>query len=323
VSSLTRDRAAPDALAMASPAEPRRKSLWRKMVRERWMYAFMLPGFVFFVVFAYVPLLGNVVAFQDYSPFLGFWGSPWVGWGNFSALVTDPDFLQALQNTLVLSLFQIVFAFPAPIALALLLNSLLSERVKRTVQSIVYLPHFISWVIVVSIWQEVLGGAGGIAGLLNRLGVESGGIMSNPDTFAILVTSQVIWKEIGWGTIIFFAAITTISTDMYESAACDGAGSLRQMWHVTLPALIPVTMLLLILRLGTVLSVGFEQLILQQAAVGPSAAEVVDTFAYVRGVLGGDWGLSAAAGLFKGAVGTLLVLGANRLAKRTGSEGLF
>lgn len=293
------------------------------MLRERWMYAFILPGLVFFVVFAYLPLAGNVVAFQNYSPFLGFRGSPWVGWSNFSALFDDPDFLTALRNTIVISLLQIAFAFPAPIILALLLNSLLSDRLKRLVQSIVYLPHFISWVIVVSIWQEVLGGAGAISALLDKVGAHSVNIMSDPDTFKILVTSQVIWKETGWGTIIFFAAITTISVELYESAASDGAGPFRQMWHVTLPALIPVTMLLLILRLGSVFSVGFEQLILQQQAVGPHAAQVIDTFAYYRGVLGGDWGLSAAAGLFKGVIGTLLVIGANKLAKRSGAEGLF
>jgi putative aldouronate transport system permease protein len=301
----------------------RQASLWRRMMRERWMYAFIVPGFLFFVVFAYLPLFGNVVAFQNYSPFLGFRGSPWVGFANFTALFSDPDFLTALRNTVVISLLQIVFAFPAPIALALLLNSLISERLKRLVQSIVYLPHFISWVIVVSIWQEVLGGAGGMATLLSKLGIHSVNIMSNPDTFKILVTSQVVWKETGWGTIIFFAAISAVAAELYESAACDGAGSFRQMWHVTLPAIVPVTMLLLILRLGSVFSVGFEQLILQQNAVGPHAAQVIDTFAYYRGVLGGDWGLSAAAGLFKGVIGTLLVIGANKLAKRSGAEGLF
>jgi putative aldouronate transport system permease protein len=321
MSIIAHKRAEPED-ARASPGSSK-TSAWRKIERERWMYVFIVPGFAFFVLFAYLPLLGNIVAFQDYSPFLGFRGSPWIGWGNFTALFTDPDFLQALNNTLVISLLQILVAFPAPIALALLLNSLLSERIKRTVQSVVYLPHFISWVIVVSIWQEVLGGASGFVDLMHELGINAAGFMSNPDTFKVLVTSQVVWKETGWGTIIFFAAITTVSPDLYESAACDGAGSLRRMWHITLPALVPVTMLLLILRLGSVLSVGFEQLILQQAAVGPSAAQVIDTFAYYRGVLGGDWGLSAAAGLFKGVVGTLLILGANRLAKRTNSEGLF
>ncbi|HEX3813477.1 MAG TPA: ABC transporter permease subunit [Mycobacteriales bacterium] len=297
--------------------------MWRRIRRERWMYAFILPGFVFFVVFSYVPLLGNVIAFQNYSPFLGFGGSPWVGLANFQALFNDPDFLTALRNTLVISVLQIVFAFPAPILLALLLNSLISDRVKRIVQSIVYLPHFISWVIVVSIWQEVLGGAGGVAELLSKLGMKSVNIMSDPHTFKLLVTSQVIWKETGWGTIIFFAAITAISAELYESAACDGANSFRRAWHVTLPGLLPVIMLLLILRLGSVLSVGFEQLLLQQPAVGSGAAGVIDTFVYYQGVLGGDWGLSTAAGLFKGVIGTLMVLGANRLAKRTGSEGLF
>lgn len=294
-----------------------------RMLRVRWMYAFIVPGFLFFVVFAYVPLLGNVVAFQDYSPFLGFSGSPWVGIANFQALLTDPELIDSLRNTLIISLLQIVFAFPAPIALALLLNSLLSERVKRVVQSIVYLPHFISWVIVISIWQEVLGGAGAVSQLAQLFGGDSVNVMSNPDTFQLLVTLQVIWKETGWGTIIFFAAITAIPQDLYESSACDGAGPLRRIWHVTLPGIVPVIMLLLILRLGSVLSVGFEQLILQQPAVGADAAQVLDTFVYYRGVLGGDWGISTAAGLLKGIVGTLLVLAANKLAKRSGAEGLF
>lgn len=305
------------------PTNRNRHSRWL-LARRHWrMYAFVLPGLIFFVVFAYVPMLGNVAAFQDYSPFLGFANSPWVGIENFQRLLADPDVGHAVINTLQLSLLQIIFAFPAPIALALLLNSLISTRVKRWLQSIVYLPHFISWVIVISIWQQILGGTGIVADLFAKVGLDHVNIMSNPETFQLLVTSQVIWKDSGWGTIIFFAALTTIPTELYESAAVDGAGAWRRIVHVTLPGLLPVILLLLILRLGDVLTVGFEQIYLQYNTVGAEAAEVLDTFVYFRGVVGSDWGFSTAVGLVKGVVGTLLVLGANSLSKRFGAEGLF
>jgi putative aldouronate transport system permease protein len=284
---------------------------------------FIVPGVLFFAVFAYLPLAGNVVAFQDYSAFRGVFDSQWVGLQNFANLLTDDEVLRALVNTLVISLLQIAFAFPAPIILALFLNSLLSERIKRAIQTVVYLPHFISWVIVIAIWQKILGGAGPIAEMFELIGLHGVNIMTNPETFKILVVSQVIWKDIGWGTIIFFAAISSIPTELYESAATDGAGSWRRMWHITLPGLVPVISLLLILTVGNVLTVGFEQLLLQQPAVGANAAQVLDTFVYYRGVAGGDWGLSAAAGLLKGVIATVLVIGANRIAKRLGTGGIF
>lgn len=288
-----------------------------------WMYAFVLPGLLFFVVFHYVPLLGNVIAFQDFSPYLGITQSRWVGLQNFADLFRDPEVVRAIVNTLIISFLQLAFAFPAPIALAIFLNSLLSERLKRWIQTVVYLPHFLSWVIVVALWQQVLGGAGSLAQGFELVGIESVNIMSDPSTFKLLVVAQVIWKDVGWGTIIFFAAISTISAELYESAAVDGAGPWRRIWHVTLPGLIPVTVMLLILQLGNVLTVGFEQLLLQQPAVGADAAQVIDTFVYFRGIAGGEWGISAAVGLIKGVIGTVLVLGANRLAKRLGTDGLF
>jgi putative aldouronate transport system permease protein len=293
------------------------------MRREWQMYVFIVPGVLFFLVFAYLPLAGNVVAFQDYSPFRGVFDSAWVGLDNFRALLTDDELIRAVGNTLVIAGLQIVFSFPAPILLALLLNSLISERVKRSIQTIVYLPHFISWVIVISIWQKILGGTGITAQLFDLIGLHGVNLMTNPDTFKFLVVAQVIWKDVGWGTIIFFAAITAIPTELYESAATDGAGSWRRIWHITLPGLVPVISLLLILTVGNVLTVGFEQLLLQQPAVGANAAQVIDTFVYFRGVAGGDWGLSAAAGLIKGVIATVLVIGANKLAKRLGTGGIF
>lgn len=305
------------------PASPRRNGLRQRIWRERWAYTFIVPGALFFLVFAYVPMLGNVVAFQDFSPFRGIAGSPWVGLANFAAIFSDPQVLVALRNTLLIAVLQLIFAFPAPIALALLLDSLLSDRIKRMVQTVVYLPHFLSWVIVISVWQQVLGGGGLVANVLTDLGVEGFDAMTNPDTFKLLVVAQNIWKDCGWGTIIFFAALAGIPRELYEAAAMDGAKRWKRTWHVTLPGLLPVATLLLILNIGSILTVGFEQLLLQQPMVGADAAEVLDTFVYFRGVVGGEWGIATAAGLFKGVIGTILVLGANRVAKKLGGEGIF
>ncbi len=304
-------------------ARLRRSPLLRRLWRERWMYLFILPGFIYFVLFNYVPLLGNVVAFQNYSPFLGFLRSPFVGFANFQQLFTDPDVGVALRNTLEISVLQLIFYFPAPIALALLLNSMGSEFLKRLMQSIVYLPHFIGWVIVIALWQQVLGGDGFINQFLRDQGWGTLSIMDNPAFFKPLVVLQVIWKDIGWGTIIFLAAISKIDVSLYEASAIDGANRWRRLWHVTLPGIRSIIVLLFILRLGAVLSTGFEQMLLQRDAVGPNAAEVLDTFVYFQGILNGNWGLSTAVGLLKGIVGAVLVLTANKMAKKFGEEGVF
>jgi putative aldouronate transport system permease protein len=296
---------------------------WRRIVQERWMYLFIIPGALYFLVFAYLPLLGNVIAFKEYSPFLGIRESPWAGLDNFRHLFTDRDFHVALTNTLKIELLQLAFAFPAPLILALVLNSIISERTKRGMQSIVYLPHFLSWVIVIALWQQIFGGAGFLNQLLRSQGVDTLNIMNNPAFFKPLVVLQSIWKDMGWGTIIFLAALTKIDIALYEAAVVDGANGWRRLWHVTLPGIRAVIVLLLILRLGAALSVGFEQYFLQRGAVGPEAAEVLDTFTYFRGIQGGDWGFATAVGLVRGVVGTALVVTANWAAKRFGEEGIF
>lgn len=286
--------------------------------RRDWQLLVMvLPAVVLLLIFNYVPLLGYVTAFQDYSPFTGFIDSPFIGFDQFARLFSDPAFWDALINTLVITALQLIFFFPAPIILALLLNSLIRRRLRQAIQSIIYLPHFLSWVIVVALFQQIFGGDG----LLRNLMPVS--LMTDPGLFKVLLTSQVVWKETGWGTIIFLAALSSIGPELYEAAAADGAGRLRRLWHVTLPALRPVIILLLILRLGEALNVGFEQIILQRDAVGPHAAEVLDTFVYYNGVLAGDFGYGAAAGLFKGLVGLVLVLSANKLAHLLGEQGVY
>ncbi|GAB7190721.1 ABC transporter permease subunit [Kineococcus sp. NUM-3379] len=294
-----------------------------RLRRDRSLLLMCLPGVLLLVVFAYVPMLGNVIAFQDYSPFTGFRESPFVGWLNFQRVFADPAFWHAVQNTLTITAFQLVFFFPVPIALALLLNSVLSSRVRVLVQSVVYLPHFFSWVLVVAIFQQILGGAGLLNRLLRTAGFEPVDIVTNPDAFLFLVTAQAVWKDAGWGMIVFLAALAAIDPALYEAAAMDGANRWRRMWHITLPALKSVIVLLLILRLGDALTVGFEQLILQRDAVGQGVAEVLDTFVYYRGVRNGDWSYAAAAGLVKGLVSLGLVLAANKIAHLFGEQGVY
>jgi putative aldouronate transport system permease protein len=204
-----------------------------------------------------------------------------------------------------------------------MLNNMISTWARRFLQSVLYLPHFISWVIIISIFQQILGGDGLVNNFIRGVGGKPLDIMSNPDFFKPLVVLEVVWKDSGWGTIIFLAALTTIDLSLYEAAVIDGANRWRRLWHITLPGIRSTIILLLVLRLGTILNTGFEQIFLQRNAVGAQAAEVLDTFVYFRGVQAGDWGFSTAVGLVKGVVGLILILGANKLARKFGEEGLF
>lgn len=311
-------RAADEGVAVAS--QP--MTLGQRLRRDWVMLLLALPGFLYFVIFHWVPLAGNVIAFQNYQPYLGFTGSDWVGFENFSVL-TEEGFLKALLNTLKFSFLQLVLFFPAPIALALLLHSITSRFLRRFVQSVVYLPHFIGWVILVSLSQRLLGASGVLSSALVSIGLPRIDLMSNPDFFPWLITFQLIWKDAGWGTIIYLAALLSIDPTLYESAAIDGANRWRRLWHVTLPGIMPVTVLLLILQLGSILSVGFEQILLQRDAVGADAGEVLDTYVYFNGVVAGQWGPSTVVGLVKGVVGLALILGANKFAHKLGQEGVY
>jgi putative aldouronate transport system permease protein len=299
-------------------------SLGRRLLRDRVLLLFALPGIALIIAFHYVPLLGNVIAFKDYQPFLGISASDWSGWENFSVIFNgDPAFLRALKNTLILTSLQSIFVFPAPILLALLLNSLFSERIKRIAQSILYLPHFMSWVIVVALFQQMLGGSGLLNNYLRSHDLSTIDIIGNSELFHVLLTSQIIWKDTGWATILFLAALSQIDSQLYEAASVDGASRMKQLWHVTLPGLRGIIILLFILRLGDSLTVGFEQIILQQQAVGRDVSEVLDTYVYNNGVLGGAWGVAAAVGLVKGIVGVILVLTANKVAHIFGEQGVY
>ena len=313
------------ASSAAKSAAPlvRHVSWQTRLKRDRSLLLMVSPTIVLLVVFSYVPMLGNIIAWQDYSPYTGFVHSPFVGWGAFVRVFNNPAFAHAVVNTLTITTFQLVFFFPVPIALALLLNSVITPRLRTMVQSVVYLPHFFSWVLVVTLFQQIFGGAGLISQTVRQHGGSGFDLMTNPDTFILLLTGQSVWKEAGWGIIIFLAAIATVSPELYEAAAMDGAGKWRRMWHITLPAIRPVVILLLILQLGSMLSVGFEQIILQRAAVGPGVSEVIDTYVYFQGVVAGDWSFATAAGLVKGVISLVLVLGANKLAHMLGESGIY
>ncbi|WP_374109187.1 ABC transporter permease [Streptomyces sp. CC228A] len=310
----------------ARGGRPALRVRWR---RDRTLVLMTLPALLLVLVFTYVPVLGNVVAFQDYDPYLsenGFTAmleSPWTGLDQFERIFADTAFWRAVENTLVLFLLQLVLFFPVPILLALLINSVLRPRVRAVAQAVLYLPHFFSWVLVITVFQQVFGGAGIIAQTLRQHGVDGFDLMTDPGLFKLLVTSEMIWKDAGWGIIVFLAALSAVNQDLYEAAAMDGAGRRRRMWHVTLPALRPVIALLLVLRVGDALTVGFEQLLLQRDAVGPDAAEVLDTYVWWNGLRNQDFSYAAAAGLVKGVVGLGLVLTANKVAHLMGEQGVY
>ncbi|HZU84224.1 MAG TPA: ABC transporter permease subunit, partial [Polyangiaceae bacterium] len=274
-----------------------RPSLTARLRADWPLLAMTAPAALLLLVFHYAPTLGNVIAFQDYNPFEGsnafeaFVRSEWVGLANFEELFGDPAFWDAVRNTLAITLFQLVFFFPLPVLLAIILHGVASPRLRSFIQSVVYLPHFFSWVLVVTFFVQMLGGAGLLAQELHLHGLGAWDVMTEPRTFIVLVTCEAVWKDLGWGTIVFLAALSAIDPTLYEAAAADGAGPWRRLWHVTLPGLRPVVVLLLILRLGDALSVGFEQYILQRDAVGRQVAEVLDTFVYYQAIVPQQWGI--------------------------------
>lgn len=304
-------------------------SLKVRFRRDRLLLLMTLPAVALVLLFNYVPILGNVVAFQDYDPYISDNGvvsmlnSPFVGMENFQRIFEDSAFWNAVQNTLILFFLQLVLFFPIPILLALLINSVVRPRVRAVSQAILYLPHFFSWVLVIAVFQQLFGGAGIFSQLLRQHGYDGLDFMTDPNTFPLLITAQSVWKDAGWGIIVFLAALASVPPDHYEAAAMDGAGRWRRMWHVTLPALRPVIALLLVLRVGDALTVGFEQILLQRDMVGPGAAEILDTFVWWNGVRNQDFSYAAAAGLVKGVVSLGLVLAANKVAHLMGEQGVY
>jgi putative aldouronate transport system permease protein len=298
--------------------------LARRMFQYRYIYLLILPGFLFFVIFKFVPLWGLLLSFQDYNPYKGMSGSEWVGFEHFTNLFQDKHFYTMLRNTLLINIFGLVFFFPLPIVLALMLNEVRHEVFKRFNQSIVYMPHFLSWVVVASFTYFLLSTDVGIVNkLLHTFGFEQVSFLSNPNYFWAMITSQTIWKESGWGTILFLAAMAGVDPQRYEAAVVDGAGRWRQIWHITLPAIRPTIIILLVLRLGNMADVGFEQVLLMLNPLVMSVADVFDTYAYIQGILKGQISVGVTVGMFKGLVGLVLIMSANYIVKKLGQEGIY
>ncbi|MCL2833413.1 MAG: ABC transporter permease subunit [Treponema sp.] len=299
----------------------RLKKIW---LYDKWLYILLLPGLLYYVLFKLLPIWGLAIAFQNYQPFLGLWKSKWVGFANFQSLFADPIFFRLLRNTLVFAVINIVFFFPLPIILALLLNELKNQVYKKTVQTIIYIPHFFSWIIVAGITYVLFTTEGGaVNNVIFSLSGSKVNFLSDVHLLRPLILGQTIWKEGGWGTIIFLAALTGIDPNLYEAASIDGANRFHKLWNISLPAIAPTIAILLILRMGSFLDVGFEQLFVMINAGNRDVGEVFDTYVYNVGITQGRFSFTTAVGMFKSVVACIMVVSANWWAKKAGQSGIL
>lgn len=309
----------------ASDAAAANKPQWRKhWSRDKYLYLLLAPVALYFIVFKYAPLFGEVMAFKNYRLADGIWGSPWVGFDQFHKLFTSRDFISILRNTLLLNVYGLVFAFPVPIILALMLNELHSEKYKRILQNLLYIPHFMSWIVLGSIVIALLSPSTGVVNAVLKLfGLEPIYFMASTFWWPVAFVGSSLWREAGFGTIMYLAAMASINPQLYEAAAIDGASKLRQIWHVTMPGIRSTVAILLVLHMGKMMDVGFEQVYaLQNAAVG-SVSEVISTYVYTRGIVGLQYSYTTALGLFQSIVSLALVVAVNRLIRAMGERGLW
>jgi putative aldouronate transport system permease protein len=298
----------------------------RRMWFYRYIYLLMLPGLLFYLIFHYVPMWGVIIAFQDYRPWMGITGSPWVGLDNFRFFFNSPYFVRLVRNTLIISFLDLLFIFPAPVVLALLLNEVRSRPFKRVVQTVSYLPHFISWVVVGGLLIYMLSiNVGFINIQLQRWGLEPIRVLGSAKAFRPLVVGSGIWKSIGWGAIIYLAAIAGISPELYEAATVDGANRFQRVLYITIPGITPVMVIMLILRVGAILDVNFYQILILMGGDASllEVGDVIQTWVYRTGFYQMNFGLATAVGLLRGVIGLLLVWGANRIANRLTDSGLW
>lgn len=284
----------------------------------------LIPVALFFVLFKYAPLFGEIIAFKNYRLADGVWGSEWAGLEQFKKLFASPEFYTVLRNTLLLNLYSLVFAFPVPILLAVLLNEVTRNSYKRILQNLLYIPHFISWVILGSIVIALLSPSTGVVNqVLKLFGLEPVYFMASTFWWPVSFVASSIWKEAGFGTILYMAAMSGIDPTLYEAAKIDGASKLRQIWHVTLPGIRGTAAILLILQVGRMMDVGFEQVYTLKNSAVTQVAEVISTYVYTRGIENLQYSYTTALGLFQSLVAFILVISVNRLIKAMGERGLW
>lgn len=307
-----------------------KQKTWSKIKKDKWMYVLLLPGIIYFILFKFAPMWGVLIAFKDYYAGVSFLNAPWVGFQNFVDFFRDSSFGQLLKNTLLISGMNLLFYFPLPILLALLLNEIKVQVYKNVIQTMIYVPHFVSMVVIASITFMLLktpsmeGYTGGaLYEIIKAVTGKNTNILGSPTGFYWLILFQNIWKETGWGTIIFLAALAGVDVEQYEAAIVDGANRFQQMIYITFPAITSTIVITLILRMGSVLDTGFEQIILMQNDLNRSSSETFDTYVYNIGRVDGNYGFSTAVGLFKSLVSIICIQTANWAAKKTGQSGLF
>ncbi len=303
-------------------AETTAQRLWKRMYKERWAYLLLLPVLLFFLIFHYFPMYGIQLAFKDFAVRKGITGSPWVGWKHFQVLFRSVVFWQAVRNTLLISLYKLIFGFPASVIFALMVNELRTKAFRNTVQTISYLPHFLSWVILGSIVHDVLSLDGVINYLISLLGGTKIQFLTEPKCFRAILVITGMWKEVGWGSIIYLAAIAGINTDVYEAAAIDGASRMKIILKIILPMLASVMSIQFILQLGNILNAGFDQVFNLYNTLVYSTGDIIDTYVYRIGMTEKlQYSLSTAVGLFKNVIGFALVVLSNAIIRRIGDGG--
>ncbi|MDL2318101.1 ABC transporter permease subunit [Eubacteriales bacterium OttesenSCG-928-A19] len=302
----------------------RLKRLGRDFWQARYIYLLLIPGILYFAIFHYGPMGGLVLAFKKYSARLGIFGSEWVGLANFRRIFVTPDAVAAIKNTLVINFSRMLFQFPVPIVLALLLNEMRGTRFKRIYQTIYTFPHFLSWVVVSTILINILSNGGAINAVIASLGGQRINFLADKSLFRPLLYITHNWKEMGWNSIIYIAAITSIDPTLYEAAIVDGANRGRQMWHVTLPGIRPTIVVLFILTVGRIMNSGFEQIFYMQNAAVRAISDILDTYVYrITFQATPNYGFSTAVGLFKSVINLIMIVLANRAVKWLGGNGLF
>lgn len=297
--------------------------LW-KHVRKEWkLYSFLVLPVIYFIIFKYAPMLGNIIAFRKYRGGTNFFGSEWVGFTYFEMFMKDPTFWRAFFNDLTLSVSYLVVKFPITLLFALLLNELRRVKWKKFVQTVSYLPHFISMVIVAGMIKEIVSLTGPINNILVWLGFDKISFISLPEWFPTMYVTSGIWQSLGWGTILYLAAMTAIDPSLYEAAKIDGANRFRLAMHVTIPGILPTVMVLLILDIGSILGSNFEKILLLYNPLTYETADVISTYVYRMGITGSNFSYATAVGLFEGIIGLILVTIANEVSKRTTKSSLW
>ncbi len=287
------------------------------------LYMLMIPGLLFYIIFHYVPMYGALIAFKNFSPRLGVMGSPWAGFDHFIYFFTSPSFKEVLFNTLRISISTLVFGFPMPIILALLINELRSAKFGKVVQNATYIPHFISTVVICGMIKEFTRDTGIVSSMLALFGVEPVTMLNYPKYFLPVYVISGIWQNMGWDSIIYLAALMGVDESLYEAAAIDGAGKAKQLWHITLPGIAPTIITMLILSVGSILSVGYEKIILLYNDATLEVADVISTFVYRKGLFEQDWSFSTAVNLFNSAINLIFLCGTNYISRKLNDTALW